>query len=153
MVNNSIGGFSLASGDLGTDGTPEFVIGNGVGQEPRVFAFRQDGTQIGSFLAYAPTLGTGVNVVVCDLNNDGINEIITAPQRGGGPHVRVFNNYGIAQSNGTFVYTEDFRGGVNLACGDVSGDQQDEPMTFPGAGGGPHVRIWNLVNGSLQLSN
>lgn len=152
-TKNAIGGVSIAVSDLGTDGIQEFIVGNGLGSEPRVRVLRQDGSEIGSFLAYTETLGVGINVAVCDLNNDGTNEIITSPQRGGGPHIRVFDSFGNAIGNGVFAYQETFRGGVNLACGDMFGDKRAELITLPAAGGGPHVRIWNFENGQLKLSD
>ncbi len=150
-TQNSTGGFSIAAADLGNDEVAELIVGNGLGSEPRVRVLRMDGSEIGSFLAYAPTLGVGINVAACDLDWDGLNEIITAPQRGGGPDIRVFDGFGIQIGVGKFVYTEEFRGGVNLVCGDVMGDSRAELITLPGAGGGPHVRVWNLEEGALKL--
>lgn len=151
-TQNKIGGVSLAIADLGNDGVEELIVGNGLGSEPRVRVLRQDGSEIGSFLAYTPTLGIGINVAVCDLDGDGLNEIVTAPQRGGGPQVRVFDRLGKAIGAGTFVYEEDFRGGVNLTCGDVEGDDRAELITLPSAGGGSHVRVWNLEKDALTLA-
>lgn len=149
-TKNSVGGFSLAVGDLGSDGIPELVLGNGLGSEPRVRVLRLDGSEIGSFLAYTETMGVGINVAVCDLNGNGVNEIVTAPQRGGGPHVRVFTNAGNAMGTGTFVYDKSFRSGVNLACGDLTGDGRAELVTMPSASGHPDVRVWNLENSGLK---
>jgi len=150
-TQNSTGGVSLSVADLGDDGIPELIIGNGLGSEPRVRVLRQDGSEIGSFLAYAETLGVGINVVACDLNGDGWNEIITAPQRGGGPHIRVFDRLGNLIGSGVFAYNDAFRGGVNLVCGNLDDNKQAELVTLPAAGGGPHVRIWKLDNEALEL--
>jgi len=149
---NLAGGASIAAADLGTDGIPEIIVGNGLGNEPRVHVLRQDGSEIGSFLAYAPDMGVGINIVACDLNNDGLNEIITAPQKGGGPQIRVFNNLGETFNEDFFAYAESFRGGVNLACGDLNNDSLDELVTLPAAGGGPHVRIWKNENNKIILN-
>ncbi|NQV88730.1 MAG: L,D-transpeptidase [Parcubacteria group bacterium] len=147
-VNDTVGGVSMALSDLGNDGISEIVIGAGMGSEPRVRVLRQDGSEVGSFLAYAPTLGVGINVTTCDLTGDGYDEIVAAPQRGGGPHVRVFNRFGEAiDGGGFFAFGESFRGGVNLACGDLTGDARAELVTLPAAGGGPHVRIWSWNDG------
>ncbi len=148
---NPIGGVSLATADLGTDGVPEILVGSGLGNEPRVYAYRADGSLIGSFLAYDSTMGMGVNVVACDLNGDGVTEIVTAPQRGGGPHVRVFNNYGSLIDPGFFAFDESFTGGVNLACGDLDENRGAELVTMPGVGGGPHVRVWNRTSAGETL--
>jgi len=149
---NDPGGVSVAVADLGKDGIPELIVGAGLGREPRVRVLRQDGSEVGSFLAYAPTLGVGLNVTACDLDADGSPEIITAPQRRGGPHVRVFDRLGNSAGPGMFAYGESFRGGVNLACGDLFGDARAELITLPGAGGGPHVRVWTWHNKTLELA-
>ncbi len=151
-TKNSTGGLSLAAADLGNDGVPELIVANGLGSEPRVRVLRMDGSEIGSFLAYPATLGVGINVASCDLNADGHQEIITAPQRGGGPDVRIFDAFGTPIGQGMFVYAEAFRGGVNLACGDVMGDARAELITLPGAGGGPHVRVWSWEDDALKLT-
>jgi len=55
----------------------------------------------------------------------------------------------LSQSNGfeikpekIFAYDKNFRGGVNVAAGDVDGDGRDEIVVGAGAGGGPQVRIF-----------
>jgi hypothetical protein len=70
--------------------------------------------------------------------------VVTGAGPGGGPHVRAFDFYGNVRSNPSrlFAYAESFRGGVNVAVGDVNGDSKDEIFTGPKAGGGPQVRIF-----------
>ncbi|HBR80426.1 MAG: hypothetical protein UX09_C0032G0013 [Candidatus Uhrbacteria bacterium GW2011_GWE2_45_35] len=147
------GGAAIAVADLGFDGIPEIILGNGLGNEPRVTVLRQDGSEIGNFLAYSADMGTGITLVTCDINQDGINEIVTGTQYGGGPHVRVFNNLGEPVGEGFFAYNEAFRGGINLACGDIDADGKNELVTGPGPSGGPHVRIWSFDNNSWNLKN
>jgi len=145
------GGASIDVADLGDDGIPEIIIGNGLGNEPLVRVLRQDGSEVGNFLAYAADMGTGITVEVCDINGDGTNEIITGTQYGGGPQIRLFDNLGTVLNNGFFAYGENFRGGVNLACGDVDNDGINELVTGPGPSGGPHVRVWNFSNNNWNL--
>lgn len=136
----TIGG--IASGDLGTDGIAEIVVGAGAGLPPTVAVFRQDGSKIGQFLAYAEDFRRGVNVAVCDIDGDGTNEIVTGARFGGGPHVRVFDRMGNSIGPGFFAYGEGFRGGVNVACGDLDHDGIAEIVTGAGPSGGPHVRVF-----------
>lgn len=151
---NAAGGASLTVADLGNDGTAELIVAGGLGSEPRVRVLRQDGSEVGSFLAYAPTMGVGVNVVSCDLTGDGYNEIVTAPQRGGGPHIRVFDRFGTAIDNGGFfAYNTAFRGGINLSCGNLTSDTRATLVTLPGPGGGPHVRIWSFENNTATMTD
>lgn len=151
---NDVAGVSLVVADLGSDGKAEILVGSGMGSEPRVRVLRQDGSEIGSFLAYANTLGVGIHVTACDLTGDGFNEVIVSPQRGGGPHIRIFDRYGVAiDDGGFFAYAETMRDGVNLACGDLLGDARAEFVTLPAPGGGPHVRIWSWNNGAQLVEN
>ncbi len=151
VMENWAGGVSLAVADLGWDGVPEIIAGNGVHNEPRVSILRQDGSLIGSFLAYASDMGSGINVKACDLTGDGVNEIVTSAQYRGGPHVRLFTNYGHPMGPGFFAYDELFRGGVNMACGDMDGDGQMELVTGAGPTGGPHVKIWSWQKGQMLM--
>ncbi|MFC1788114.1 L,D-transpeptidase [Patescibacteria group bacterium] len=151
-LKNAAGGLSLAVADLGNDGIAEIIVGNGVGNAPLVRILRQDGSEIGSFLAYAADMGLGINVVVCDLDGDNKKEIITAPQRGGGPHVRIFDSMGNTIDQGGFMaYEQNFTGGVNLTCGDLDGDNRAELVTLPSIDGGPHIKIWKFENQKINL--
>lgn len=70
--------------------------------------------------------------------------IATAPGAGGGPHVRLFDTSGNAlpKPDKLFPYSENFRGGVNVAMGDIDADGIDEIITAPKEGGGPQVRVF-----------
>lgn len=151
-TSNLAGGAKVAVGDLGSDGVSEIVLGMGLGNEPRVNVYRLDGSLIGSFLAYQATMGLGINVTVCDVDGDGVNDIVTGTQYGAGPHVRTFDNVGEAKDNGGFMaYAASFRGGVNISCGDLTGDGRAELVTSPGPTGGPDVKIWSFSHNTWQL--
>ncbi|MCF7820794.1 MAG: hypothetical protein K9M44_05020, partial [Candidatus Pacebacteria bacterium] len=78
-----------------------------------------------------------------DLNGDGTKEIITGAGQGGGPHVRVFSKDGKPLIGGFFAYDRDFRGGVNVAAGNVMGTSDGEIVVSAGRGGLPRVKIYN----------
>lgn len=151
---------SIALADLGSDGTAEILVGASDGSSPTVAVFRQDGSQIGEFLAYDAGFQGGVHVAACDVDGDGVSEIVTGARFGGGPHVRIFTNMGVPKYQGFFAYAEDFRGGVHVACGDVDGDGAGDIVTGAGPTGGPHIKVFdrfgNLAyeafNGSAALN-
>lgn len=134
---------SVASADLGTDGTSEILVGSGEDSDPTVSVFRQDGSFIGSFLAYDKGYRGGVNVAACDVDGDGISEIITGAAWYGGPHVRIFDALGNVKNPGFFAFDESFRGGVNVACGDVTGDDVGDIIVGANVGGGPDIVIFS----------
>jgi hypothetical protein len=129
------GGVRVATCDTDGDGSDEIVTAPGPGGGPDVRVFRGDGTRVGGFLAYASGFTGGVSVACGDLDGDGRDEIVTAPDAGGGPDVREFTAAGTLLRSFS-AYDPRFTGGVRVAVG--GGDI----VTAPGRGGGPDVRVW-----------
>lgn len=80
-----------------------------------------------------------VSVAYGELNRDGVKDIVAAAGPGGAPHLKVFDG-----QNGDVIarfhaYDVRFKGGVNVATGDVNGDGVLDIITGAGAGGGPHT--------------
>ena len=137
-------GINITVGDLDNNGTLEIVTGTEKGGGPHIRIFNSVGKLINpGFFAYGPEFRGGVNVTIADLEGDGHYEIVAGAGFGGGPHVRVFAADGKLINPGFFAYDPGFRGGVNVAAGDVDGDGVDEIITGPGKGGGPHVKVFD----------
>ena len=84
----------MAVGDIDGDGIDEIIVGAGPGGGPNVQIFRADGTSLKSFMAYDISFRNGIKVASCDVTGNGRAEIITGPEAGGGPNVKVFNSQG-----------------------------------------------------------
>jgi len=91
-------------------------------------------------------------VAAADVNGDGKADIVTGAGPGGGPHVEVFDGATNAVLRSFFAYGAGFTGGVWVAAGDVNGDGKAEIITGAGAGGGPHVRVYNGADNALLAS-
>jgi hypothetical protein len=104
------------------------------------------GEVLGLF-AYDPGLLAGLFVAAGDVDGDGHADLVTAPDAGGGPHVRVFRGSDGAPLLELFAFDVGFRGGVRVAAGDVTGDGRAEILTGAGAGGGPHLRVLDGTTG------
>ncbi len=135
------GGVNVALGDVDGDGYPDVVTAPQSGRLP-VRVFNRFGVKRSEFYPYPAPYRGGVNVALGDVTGDHVAEVATAPAVGGGPHVRVFTAAGKLLRE-FFAYAKTFRGGVELSVGDVDGDGASELVSVPGAGGGPHVRVFN----------
>ncbi len=118
---------------------------------------------ISQFFAFEETFRGGVQVRAADFNGDGKAELAVSPGIGGGPRiivyqidqskVNVFNNAvfyrhklaggGLSNPYNFFPYESTFRGGVNVAVGDVNGDGVPDIVAGAGFGGGPRVRVYD----------
>lgn len=146
--DNFGGGAFLAAANFDKDTATEFVSGAGPGGGPLVKVFESNGNQLASFYAYDQSFTGGVDVAAADVDGDGKAEIITAPGSGGGPDIRVFKLDGKLVKE-FFAYDASFHGGVNVSAADIDGDGKAEIITGPGAGGGPHIKVFSS-DGTLK---
>jgi len=113
------GGTTVAIGDVTGDGSPEIIVGAGRGADPRVSVFEPNGRRIGTFLAYNQKFRGGVRVAVGDLDQNGRDEIVTAPGPGGGPQIRTFTRTGRELRRSYFAFERTYRAGLDVSIADV----------------------------------
>jgi chitodextrinase len=142
-------GTSPSAPPPGGSGGVVFVTapGPGPGQPARIRGFTATGAKALEFLAYPEDVVLGANVAFCDVDGDGVKDIITGPGPGPGlgPHVKGFRIDGSPIPGLSFLAYEAGVGfGVNVACGDLDGDGKAEIITGPGPGSGlgAHVRAF-----------
>jgi hypothetical protein len=119
----------VAAGNVNAIGEQEIITGTGTGEPGQVRIFDGQGRALARFYAYDPLFQGGVRVAACDIDGDGRDEIVTgAGHPGGGPHVRIFQAFGerIVEVNSFYSDGEPYRGGIYVACGDVTGDGRPE---------------------------
>jgi hypothetical protein len=131
---------------------PTSAVAVGSGAAPLVTVYDALGAQYQSFLAYPAEFTGGVRVVVADATGDGIPDIITAPGVGGGPVVRVWDGITFTMLREFHAYDPAFRGGIFIAAADVTGDRRADIATGAGAGGGPHVKLFDAETGGVLSS-
>jgi len=70
------GGTYVASGDINGDGIAEIITGMGSGGEPLIKTFDSQGHKLGEWLAYKTSNREGSQVLVSDIDHDGLDEIV-----------------------------------------------------------------------------
>ncbi len=131
--------------DLDQDGEVEIINAH-----QGLVSVYKNGNLLTSFRPFHPAFRGKISLAAGDLNGNGQVEIVTGAGPGGGPQVRVFNLQGILVST-FFAYQENFRGGLDLAVGDINGNGKAEIVTGAGPGGGPHLRVFDYQG--RELSN
>ncbi len=125
-----------------------FAVGAGAGGGPQVNVYALNGL-VRTFLAYDPAFRGGVRVATADVTGDGVLDVITGAGPGGGPHVKVFDGASGALVREWMAYDLAFTGGVFVAAADLTGDGRADVITGAGAGGGPHVRVFDGATGAV----
>lgn len=142
-------GVNIATKDLNNDGRDEIIIGSGTNQEAQVKVFNAAGEVLAEFKPDGIKKWSGVRIAAGDVDGDGFRELIVAPGLGSLPEVQIFKFDGTLLKK-FLAYDKSFRGGVNLAVGDLDDDGRDEIVAGAGFTGGPHVRIFD---GDGKLEN
>ncbi len=128
------------------------MVSAGAGIKPLVRGFDgQTGAALPAplrqFLAFSRGFRGGVRVASCDLNGDGIDEVVAGAGSGGRARVRVFNGMDGAQILAFRAFSSKFTRAVYVACqGDFNNDQVPDIVVGAGAEGRSQVRVFDGTN-------
>jgi subtilisin family serine protease len=140
------GGIEIATGDITGDGIAEIIAVPKGSMEPLVKIFNFKGEMVGLFLADKKTMKRGLHVSASDVNSDGRSEIIIGASNSNEPYIKIFDKDGKLLSE-FLAFAKTFRGGVWVASGDVDGDGIGDVVVGAGIGGGPQVRVLDMLGG------
>lgn len=136
--------------------TATTVAGSDAGLAPQLHVYNADGSLRHAFMPFAPVFRGGVRVARGDVNGDRVPDFLAAAGPGGGPHVVVFDGRTgglLGGPLGSFMALADsFRGGVNVAAGDVNADGFADILAAADASGGPVVQVFSGKDSSLLAS-
>ena len=124
------------------------AVGSGAGTGASLQVFGTGNQQIFNGAVINPAFTGGIRTATGDVTGDGITDYVVATGPGGAPLVEVIDGRSGATVRSFFAYDPSFRGGVYVAVGDVTGDGRMDIVTGAGAGGGPHVKVFDGVTGA-----
>jgi len=144
-------GVDVATGDVDGDGKDELITGAHTTDGARIAIHKVNGSTVSKVREFGtfPGFKYSVTVAAGDVNGDGKAEIITAAGVKGEPRVNVFSATGTVLST-KYVFDQSFRGGVDVAVGDVTGTGIDEIMVAPMSIGSSEVKVLNGQLNSLK---
>ncbi len=148
---NFHGGVRVAVGDVNGDGFGDIITSPGVGMTSIIEAFSgASGAMIQSFDAYGGWQG-GAYVAAGDLNGDGIADIITGADAGGGANVKAFNGLNLSVMANFLAASPAYSGGVRVAAIDLDGNGKDDIVTSLGRGSN-QVQLYSGTGKSVMAS-
>lgn len=126
-----------------TNKQSEIIIGAGKNTKPVVRFYNYQGRLLKpEWLVFDDKFRGGVNVSAGRLNSQEMAIAVT-PQGGMQPLIKLYSPDGRLLTPAWLAFDKNFRGGVSVAIGDISGDGQAEIVAVASSGGGPQVRIFN----------
>lgn len=134
-------GANIISADMDGDGKEEFIVASGSGIEPGIQIFNIEGKLLKQFLVFEKNFRGGVNVAAADINGDGKEELIAVQASSGNGQVRIFD-FGGNLIKSFFVDSKYWRGGLNVAVGDLDGKGNRQIVVGYGEGIEPQIRIF-----------
>jgi len=147
------GAIHVQQGNLLPNGHASLVTAAGDGGGPHIVVYDMTNSSVQrSFFAYSTEFRGGVFIAVGDLTGDGIDDLVTGPNKGGGPHVKVFDGRTNQVIREFMAYDPSFRGGVSVSIADVNGDNRLDIITGSGSGGGPNIKVFDFNSGWEMLS-
>lgn len=141
-------GVSVAMCDYDNDKQNEIITAPGLGGGPHIKIFDKNGGLKDAFFAGNEKFRGGLNIDCQRDNFSNEAKIVVAPKNDSSSYILVYNSNGQLE-NSFMAYAESYKKEVFVKLYDVDFDYQNEIITAPGLGGGPHIKIFE-TNGTLN---
>jgi len=128
------------------------IAGTGIGVPAEIRVFNavtgQDQGQLSVFNGYT----AGVRVAIGDVNRDGVPDEVIATGPGVSAQVEVLDGATQKLLFSANPFEEAYKGGLNVAAGDINKDGYDDIVVSADLGGGPRVTIYSGKDFSLMAN-
>lgn len=121
FAKNYQNGINLAVGDVNNDGKDEMVVSPNSGYKPqvRVLSYKsKKKLEAKNITPYAKSYSEGIEVMLADVNDNGLEEIVVAPKAGSAA-IKIYRASGKKAKllKSFYGFPKSYTGGVNLASG------------------------------------
>lgn len=149
---NYKGQIKVAVGDMDGDGFGEIFVFPTAREKLPIKIYARDGANIvASWLPYGEKFDGGYSVAVGNIEKGGAPEIVVGGGVGQAPKVRlyqrIFNRFKLLRE--WLAFESSFKGGVNVAAGDVNGDGVDEIIVAAVKNKKPVIKIFDRLGKKL----
>ncbi|MFA6097975.1 MAG: carboxypeptidase regulatory-like domain-containing protein [Patescibacteria group bacterium] len=159
--NSYRGSLSVKVYDLDKDGQAEIITAPATNGGPnlRVYSYNSATAKFELKdweMVYDSKFRGGIGLTISNLDSDAFREVVVYPLENGGPNVRVYEYDAQGQLNlldWTFAYAENYRGKISVSVADLDGNGASSLIVSPLSGGGPNLRIYDVTDGQLTLTN
>jgi len=143
-----LGGVKVAVGDVDADDEMEIVALPQTGRKAEIKIFSLKGKLKNNFVVPGQVVDN-MSLAVGDVDSDGKDEILVGAGKGMSPEIKIFDEQGNLQKKFS-AFVPQFQGGLNITVADVQGSSSMEIIAAAGAGGGPHVQIFDYAGNVLN---
>lgn len=149
---SSKSGAVVTAGNVMGGAEPEIVVGTGKGGIPEVRIFSTTGKLLQSFIAGDRNLTGGLRLSLLDIDHSTRRQTaeILITRQSGSPEGIITDYRGTIRRRFQ-VYYPSFKGDVKVTTADINQDGTKEIISFPGPGGGPHIKFFTHL-GDFQQS-
>lgn len=147
------GGYNILQADINGDREAEIIVASKAGLTPKIALYNTDGQLLAEKKIFHENHKHGLTVKAGDVDGNGKQEIIVAPEGSGNNQVKIYRYNEIKEKLKLVVskkvYPSSFIGGIDIATGDINDDNKADIIVAPYSGQAS-VKIFKFASSRLK---